>query len=175
MRRRLAHHETMKIARLPLPVAVRLVAASLFMLTATACGSAPPAAPLPEATAPASAPASAPATASIAGKAEALWQKIKSANADTRCDTHSQCHTIGIGSKACGGPQNYLAWSSKNSDGAALKALVEQHSAARRAEDERAQMMSTCSMVSDPGASCQAGSCTLNPAARSGGGQPNLQ
>jgi hypothetical protein len=158
----LDHHETMKIARLPSLVSFRLAAASLLMLTATACGSAPPAAP------------SASADPAPAGKAEQLWQQIQAANADTSCDTSSQCHTIGTGSKACGGPERYLAWSSKHGDGAALKALVEQHSAVRRADDERAQMMSTCSMVSDPGASCRAGRCTLNPAAL-GGVQPNQQ
>lgn len=127
----------------------RLAAASLLMLAASACGSAPPPA--------------APASAQAAGKTETLWKKIQAANADTSCDTQSQCHTIGVGSKACGGPERYMAWSSKNSDGAALKALVEQHTAARRADDEREQMMSTCSLVSDPGASCRAGQCTINP------------
>ncbi|MYM84618.1 hypothetical protein GTP44_22045 [Duganella sp. FT50W] len=92
----------------------------------------------------------------------ALWQQIKSANADLRCDDNSQCHSIGVGAKACGGPENYLAWSSKHSDGAQLKALVAQHAAARRDDDQRKGMMSTCSVVSDPGASCRAGVCVLN-------------
>ena len=121
------------------------------MLAASACGSAPPATPATPAP-----------SAPTAGKTEQLWKKIQAANADTSCDTQSQCHTIGIGSKACGGPERYMAWSSKNSDGAALKALIDQHAAARRADDEREQMMSTCSMVSDPGASCRAGQCTIN-------------
>ena len=122
------------------------------MLAASACGSAPsatPAAPAPG--------------APTANKTEALWKKIQAANADTSCDSQSQCHTIGYGSKACGGPERYMAWSSKNGDGAALKALIEQHAAARRADDAREQMMSTCSLVSDPGASCRAGQCTINP------------
>jgi len=134
---------------------LRLAAASLMIFAASACGSAPP---------PASpAPASAPTPAPVVGKTEALWKKIQDANADTSCDTQSQCHTIGVGSKACGGPERYMAWSSKNNDGAKLKTLVEQHSAARRADDQRQQMMSTCSLVSDPGATCRAGQCTLNP------------
>jgi hypothetical protein len=41
---------------------------------------------------------------------------------------------------------------------------VEQHSAARRADDQRKGMMSTCSLVSDPGAVCRAGRCALNAA-----------
>ncbi|USX15243.1 hypothetical protein NHH88_05440 [Oxalobacteraceae bacterium OTU3CAMAD1] len=127
---------------------LRLATASLLMLAASACGSAPPASPAPG--------------TPTANKTEALWKKIQATNADTSCDTQSQCHTIGFGSKACGGPERYMAWSSKNSDGAALKALIEQHAAARRADDEREQMMSTCSMVSDPGASCRAGQCTIN-------------
>lgn len=93
-----------------------------------------------------------------------LWRQIQSANADTGCDGDSQCHSLGVGAKACGGPERYLAWSSKQSDGAGLKALAEQHSAARRADDARQAMMSTCSLVSDPGAVCRAGRCVLNPA-----------
>lgn len=147
MRRRLAHDETMKTA-LP-PRLLRLAAASLLTLAASACGSAPPAAP--------------PTPAPVAGKTEQLWQKIQAANADLSCATQSDCHTIGAGAKACGGPERYLAWSSKNSDGAALKALVAQHAAARRADDKREHMMSTCSMISDPGASCRAGVCVVNP------------
>ncbi|WP_229210701.1 hypothetical protein [Duganella sp. CF517] len=131
------------------------------MLAASACGSAPSATP--------AAPAPGAPTAT---QTEALWKKIQAANADTSCDTQSQCHTIGFGSKACGGPERYLAWSSKNSDGAALKALIEQHAAARRADDQREQMMSTCSLVSDPGASCRAGRCTINPTAPGSGTDP---
>jgi hypothetical protein len=154
----LDHHQTMK----NLPYSLRLAAASLLVLTACA-GARPPApAPTPEQ----------PAATETAG----LWQKIQAANTNLACDDNSQCHSIGVGSKACGGPENYLAWSSKNSDGAQLKALVEQHSAARRAEDKRLGMMSTCSVVSDPGASCRAGICTLNPRSPFGsGGQPNAQ
>jgi hypothetical protein len=142
------HDEIMKIHTR----AFRLATASLLMLAASACGSSPsamPAAPAP--------------SAPIAGKTEALWKKVQTANADTSCDTQSQCHTIGIGSKACGGPERYMAWSSKNSDGTALKGLIEQHAAARRADDEREHMMSTCSLISDPGATCRAGQCVINP------------
>lgn len=107
---------------------------------------------------------------------EELWKKIQAANSDLRCDNSSQCHSLGVGSKACGGPENYIAWSSKNSDGAQLKALVEQHAAARRADDKRLGMMSTCSIVSDPGATCRAGSCVVNERSlMPPGGRSNVQ
>lgn len=127
---------------------LRLAAASLLLLTA--CAGAQTSAP-------------------------ALWKQIQAANADLRCDNNSQCHSLGVGAKACGGPENYIAWSSKNSDGARLKALAEQHAAARRADDQRQGMMSTCSVVSDPGASCRANVCVLNERSVIPPGQPNAQ
>lgn len=143
-----------------LPHSLRLAAASLLILTA--CAGARP-------------PAQAPATATDGARVPGLWQKIQAANTDLGCDNNSQCHSIGVGSKACGGPENFIAWSSRNSDGAQLKALVAQHSAARRDEDQRRGMMSTCSVISDPGATCRAGVCTLNPRSSFGSGQPNAQ
>ncbi|NGZ82777.1 hypothetical protein [Duganella aceris] len=139
----------------------RLAPASLLILVACAGAQAPP-------TPSASPPAGPEATA-------ALWRQVQKANADTACDGDSQCHSLGVGAKACGGPERYLAWSSKQSDGAALKALAEQHSAARRADDARAAMMSTCSLVSDPGAVCRAGRCVLNAASPGSPGGPANQ
>jgi hypothetical protein len=150
----LDHHGRMKTSARSV---LRLAPASLLVLIAACAGARPPA------------PEPGPATAAT------LWQQIQSENASTGCDSDSQCHSLGVGSKACGGPERYLAWSSKQGDGAQLKALVEQHSAARRADDAREHMMSTCSLVSDPGAACRAGRCELNPVNRSSPGGPGIQ
>jgi hypothetical protein len=90
-----------------------------------------------------------------------LLARIEAERGDAACDADDQCHTIGVGHKACGGPERYLAWSSKHSDGTRLRALVAEHAAARRAEDVKNGMMSTCSVVPDPGATCSAGHCVL--------------
>jgi len=102
-----------------------------------------------------------PPPAAAAGGTAALLARVQAARGDAACDTDDQCHSIGIGNKACGGPESYLAWSSKNDDGARLRALVAEHAAARRAEDTKNHMMSTCSMALDPGATCSAGHCVL--------------
>ena len=145
----LDHHGRMKTS---IRSVLRLAPASLLLLAACAGAQAPPLSP----------------TAN-------LWQQIQSQSADTECDGDHQCHSMGVGSKACGGPERYLAWSSKHNDGAKLKALVEQHSAARRADDARDAMMSTCSLVSDPGAVCRAGRCVLNPVSPGMPGGQSLQ
>jgi len=111
--------------------------------------------------------------ATSAGKGSApLLARIEAERGDAACDAIEQCHTIGVGHKACGGPERYLAWSSKHSDGTRLRALVAEHAAARRAEDEKSGMMSTCSVVQDPGAACSAGHCVLRATNGPGGTAP---
>lgn len=134
------------------PALQRLLCGAVLTLSGLAC-----------ATAPAPAPASTSAST-------ALWQQIQAETANNSCDGPQQCQSIGVGSKACGGPERYLAWSSKQGDGARLKQLVARHAAARREEDLRDGMMSTCSVVSDPGATCEAGRCVLR--APGPGGSP---
>lgn len=102
----------------------------------------------------------APSNAAAGGSAT-LLARIEAERGDAACDADDQCHTIGVGHKACGGPERYLAWSSKHGDGTRLRALVAEHAAARQAEDTKNRMMSTCSVVPDPGATCAAGHCVL--------------
>lgn len=109
-----------------------------------------------------------PACAAPANDPAALLARIEAERGAAVCETDAQCHSIGIGAKACGGPERYLAWSDKNSDGARLRALVAEHAQARRAADAKAGMMSTCSMVMDPGAACSAGQCVLRQAGPGG-------
>jgi hypothetical protein len=75
---------------------------------------------------------------------------------DAACDSDAQCHTIGVGAKACGGPQAYLAWSSKRTEGALLQQAAEREARASRAAAEASGIMSNCAIAKDPGASCAA-------------------
>ena len=88
-----------------------------------------------------------------------LLQQLRAEIGDAACDSAQQCKTVAVGHKACGGPENYLAWSSKSSDGAKIRQLAEAQRAQRKAENEASGMVSTCSAVMDPGATCSAGRC----------------
>ena len=107
-------------------------------------------------TAPAPVPVSSPVTA------QGL-PAITAAIGLAACDTSAQCRSIGIGAKACGGPESYRAWSVKDADERALRAAVAAHAAARTAENLRNDRRSTCALEPDPGATCQAARCVLNP------------
>lgn len=133
-----------------------LFAGALLLLAGSACSSG-----APRADAPAPAPAS--ASASPSATPASLLAAIEAERGAARCDSDGQCRTIGVGAKACGGPERYLAWSSKDGDGSRLKALVRQHAELRRQEDAESGMMSTCNLIPDPGATCQAGQCVLRP------------
>lgn len=134
---------------------LRLCCAALVLTAGSACSEAPrngaPAAPVP-----------APASAAV--PARTLAQQIDAEIGDAACDSAQQCSTLAVGHKACGGPDGYRAWSSKRSDGAKLSKLAERQAQEIKEADARSGRMSTCSVVTDPGATCSAGKCVLKSA-----------
>lgn len=101
-----------------------------------------------------------PATATAGSTLEQIRAMIGSAS----CSEASQCRTLPVGARACGGPEAYLAYSTANLSEPALQALAERYSAERRAENEKSGMSSTCQIIQDPGAECRAGTCQLRSA-----------
>jgi len=77
------------------------------------------------------------------------------------CSDDSQCHTLALGARACGGPESYLPWSSAHTSQAAIQALGERYKEERRAANAASGAMSTCQFMPDPGAVCRAGTCQL--------------
>ena len=84
-----------------------------------------------------------------------LMRDIAAEIGDAACDTDVQCRTLAVGSKACGGPEGYLPWSSKTSNGIRLSALAAAHAGESTRENERSGMRSNCSVTQDPGAVCR--------------------
>lgn len=94
-----------------------------------------------------------------------LRQRITDAVGPASCIADADCQTLPMGVKSCGGPASWLAWSTRQSDGAQLSALAAELAARQRQRLEAAGIASTCSVVPDPGAACRAGRCVLNDAA----------
>jgi len=101
---------------------------------------------------------------------------------DAACDDDSQCKTLAMGAKACGGPEYYLAWSTKRTDAVALRQATERELTAQRNMLAGPRMNSNCVFVTDPGAYCarvagqgspsaQGGSCRLRGGDRGGSGR----
>ncbi|HQR12521.1 MAG TPA: hypothetical protein PLW68_14445 [Casimicrobiaceae bacterium] len=81
-------------------------------------------------------------------------ERIRALIGDAACDDDSQCRTIAIGTRACGGPEYYLAWSTKRTDPALLIDAVTHNDNVHRPTPPRPGVRSTCVLVTDPGAYC---------------------
>ncbi len=115
-------------------------------------------APAPAAPVPANTPAPAQAPASKQGD---LLAQIRALIGNASCTDGSQCRTLPIGARACGGPEGYLAYSTSSAPEAELKALAERHKQERADFHAKSGMMSNCRFMPDPGAVCVAGTCQL--------------
>jgi hypothetical protein len=104
-------------------------------------------------------PASAPPPDKAKGELAAATSRVDALIGDAACDSTSQCRTIGRGSKACGGPGSYAAWSTKTTDAAALQAAVRQEQQATEAVMAGSGRVSNCMVQADPGARCEQKRC----------------
>jgi hypothetical protein len=103
------------------------------------------------------------ADAAAAGKPSDTLARIHALVGKPSCTEDSQCRTMAMGEKGCGGPESYLAYSTAKSSQAELKALGDVYRAERRQANTRSGRASTCSFMMDPGAVCRAGACELRP------------
>jgi hypothetical protein len=94
--------------------------------------------------------------------AQAL-QAIERAIGDAPCDSNADCRVIGVGAKACGGPERYLPWSTRYTQQPELERLVGQHRELRRTQDVRDGRVSNCAVTPVPAVACVASRCQVQP------------
>lgn len=145
------------------PLFLRLLLPLLACAAGCGAGQARPQASVPATTAPAAGDGAQSAGAP-------LMARLRELAARGACGDTSQCHTVAVGAKPCGGPEAYIPWSSADPATAPrVAALAAQFTAARRAANQAAPAMaSDCRLLPDPGALCVpatggAGRCVLQP------------
>jgi len=123
-------------------------------------------------------PASGPARPMESGASDPLTD-LRALIADAACTDDRQCHTIAIGTSACGGPELYLAWSTLRTDETALRKAASAYPSDRMSAVRRGGAYSTCRPLTDPGAQCTKAtaapgknSCTLRNVNRGGAPAP---
>lgn len=94
-----------------------------------------------------------------------------------QCTRDADCATVGVGARACGGPEQYLAYAVRDTPPAALQQANERYAALRKKLLEERGEMSTCEVLPDPGAQCSsAGLCQVpTPPGGRRGGLPGAQ
>jgi len=94
---------------------------------------------------------------------QGLRTEIQGIVEDATCTYDSECKAIGYGSKPCGGPSSYLAYSVKNTDVPLLEGKVRQFNALQRAYQGKLRIFSDCMVVSKPVVTCEQQRCTKVP------------
>lgn len=92
---------------------------------------------------------------------DALRREALALIGDASADDNSQCRVIGFGHKPCGGPAQYLAYSTKNGNEAEILAKVAAYNSAAEAENVRLGRMSDCAVVPKPAVELSGGQCKL--------------
>ena len=78
------------------------------------------------------------------------------------CSQQADCATVGVGARACGGPEGYLAYAVRDTPAMALQQALQDYTKLRKKQLEARGEMSTCELLPDPGAQCSAaGQCEV--------------
>jgi hypothetical protein len=109
---------------------------------------------------------SSPAARSLAtldARVQTADRQVRSLIGEAPCQADSECRSAAYGARACGGPQAYLAWSTRTTDPQALDQALERHAALRRDQLAARGESSICAFLTDPGARCKPAATTAGP------------
>lgn len=97
-------------------------------------------------------------------ESQRLARELRTLIGPAACTADSQCRSLPVGAKACGGPAGYWAWSTQSGDAQRIADLAARQAEAQKREIDASGMRSNCAMVADPGVACVAGRCQPNTA-----------
>ena len=91
-----------------------------------------------------------------------LMKTLNALTANKQCNTASDCKSIGVGHRACGGPEKYLIYSAKHTKQAELETKVEAYNAQRQKAVKKGGGFSTCMMLMPPVLQCVNNLCSAS-------------
>ena len=94
-----------------------------------------------------------------------LLSQIRALTADATCSDNGQCRSLAVGAMACGGPQDYLPYSTLRTNEKEVRELAERYKTERQGQIVKRGEISTCRFRPDPGAVCVSGTCQLGAGA----------
>jgi hypothetical protein len=109
-----------------------------------------------------------PKAATAVTPQESDWKAIEQLDAQAKsiartagCSSSSDCRTIPVGSRACGGPRYYIPYCSKTTDSAALFKKAADIANAEQAYNKKYQLASTCELRMAPLVESAGGACVV--------------
>lgn len=90
-----------------------------------------------------------------------LHQRLLKLTANKSCNQDQQCKIMGIGSKPCGGPEQFLVYSENHTDEKMLTITNDRYSKLKKEQQSRLGVMGICQQLVAPTPRCQAQTCVL--------------
>jgi hypothetical protein len=144
--------DAMDVATPITPAAAALMASAPAMSTANV----PPPPAIQSVGSTTATPVAGAASANLASVQAQLDSTLAKASA---CSADTDCHSVAVGAKACGGPTGYRAFSGKIVAPATVEALAQQERDLAAQAARASHEVSPCFMLADPGARCQYSKC----------------
>jgi len=90
-----------------------------------------------------------------------LHQRMQRLTEDKSCRETAECKVLAVGSRPCGGPEQYLAYSAINTDEKLLAITNDRYTKLKQQQQQRLGLRSTCQMLPEPLAQCKLRQCSL--------------
>ncbi len=90
-----------------------------------------------------------------------LYLRMQRLTEDKSCRETSECKLLAIGSRACGGPEQYLVYSATTTDEKLLSITNDRYTKLKQQQQQRLGMRSTCQVLPAPLPQCQLRKCSL--------------
>ncbi len=95
-----------------------------------------------------------------------LQLRLERLTENKECEQDNQCKVIGVGARPCGGPDQYLIYSTLHTDEKMLSYTNERYQKLKKQQNEKLGLMSTCQMLMPPASACVAKKCAIGSSAR---------
>ncbi len=92
-----------------------------------------------------------------------LHQRLQRLTENKSCQQNAQCKILAVGHRPCGGPEQYLVYSSQTTDEKLLAITSERYKKLKQEQQQRLGLRSTCQIMPQPVAACQQQQCALLP------------
>lgn len=99
----------------------------------------------------------------IQSRLDTLNMNISQMAEQGNCTSDVQCRTVAVGTRPCGGPKTYYAYSTENPDASLLMSRVSEYNRLEKQLLTANRPISDCRIINDPGAQCLANRCVLRP------------
>ena len=93
----------------------------------------------------------------------AALDRLTDAVGEARAGDVAICRALAVGAKACGGPTQYVVFSSAATDAAEAERLAGEVTALDRAANAQFGLVSTCDMLMEPNVALDGGRCVAAP------------